>query len=106
MSSTPSKRLRGVCVGAGYFSQFQYAAWARISEVEIVAACNRNVDKVQAIATHFGISKVYGIDRLDEMLDVEKPDFIDVITPPETHIEIVRKAALFGDLAPKPDSLE
>jgi D-apiose dehydrogenase len=96
MSSSVSIKLRGVCVGAGYFSQFQYAAWSRIPEVEIVAACNRSVDKIGAIATEHGIPNVYGIDRLDEMLDTEKPDFIDIITPPETHTEIVRKAAARG----------
>ncbi len=96
MSSSSSRKLRGVCVGAGYFSQFQYSAWNRIPEVEIVAACNRSVEKVQEIARQFGISKVYEIARLDEMLDTEKPDFVDVITPPETHTEIVRKAAARG----------
>ena len=96
MSSSSNKKLRGVCVGAGYFSQFQYSAWSRIDQVEIVAVCNRNVDKVRAVATQHGIPTVYGIDRIDEMLDTEKPDFIDIITPPETHIEIVRKAAQRG----------
>ncbi len=35
-------RYRGVCIGAGYFSKFQYEAWNRIPEVEITAMCNRN----------------------------------------------------------------
>ena len=28
-------QLKGVCVGAGYFSHFQYEAWQRIPEVTI-----------------------------------------------------------------------
>ena len=30
-------RYRGVCIGAGYFSKFQYEAWNRIPEVRITA---------------------------------------------------------------------
>ncbi len=89
-------KLKGVCIGAGYFSQFQYSAWTRIPEVEIVAACNRNQDKAKTVAAKFGIPNTYGIDQLGEMLDTEKPDFIDIITPPETHLEIVKAAAQRG----------
>ena len=35
--------LRGVGVGAGYFSQFHYEAWNRMPEVEIVALAERPV---------------------------------------------------------------
>ena len=33
-------KLRGVGIGAGYFSQFHYEAWARIGGVEIAAVCD------------------------------------------------------------------
>jgi hypothetical protein len=39
------KKLRGICLGAGYFSRFQYEAWARIPEVEIIALANRSLDR-------------------------------------------------------------
>ena len=32
------KKLKGVCIGAGGFSHFQYEAWSRIPEVEIAAS--------------------------------------------------------------------
>ena len=51
--------MKGVCVGAGYFSRFQYEAWQRIPEVEIVANCNRNLERAQEYATEFGIPKSY-----------------------------------------------
>ena len=47
--------LRGVCVGAGYFSRFQYEAWKRIPEVEIVANCNRSLEPAQQYAEEFGV---------------------------------------------------
>ncbi|MCH6257649.1 Gfo/Idh/MocA family oxidoreductase [Puniceicoccaceae bacterium K14] len=96
MTSSKSNQLRGVCVGAGYFSRFQYAAWKRIPEVAISAICNRNLEKAKALANQLRIPNAYGIDQLEEMLDVEKPDFIDIITPPETHLPIVTAAAKRG----------
>lgn len=77
--------LKGVCVGAGYFSRFQYEAWDRIPGVLIAALCNRDHEKGLAIANEFGIGKCY--PSVEEMLDIERPDFIDIITPPETHLE-------------------
>ncbi|MDQ8180631.1 Gfo/Idh/MocA family oxidoreductase [Pelagicoccus sp. SDUM812005] len=88
--------LRGVCLGAGYFSQFQYEAWTRIPEVEIVACCNRTQDKAQKVADQYGIPKAYGWDELEKMFDTEKPDFVDIITPPETHLDVVELAAKRG----------
>jgi predicted dehydrogenase len=43
------KRLRGVSVGAGYFSRFQHEAWSRIPEVEIVAICDQVEEKARAV---------------------------------------------------------
>ena len=91
-----SERLKGVCVGAGYFSRFQYEAWARIPEVEIVANCNRNLEPARAYAEEFGIAKSYAFDEFAAMLDGEKPDFVDIITPPQTHLELCRIAAERG----------
>jgi D-apiose dehydrogenase len=73
-------KLKGVCIGAGYFSHFQYEAWQRIPEVEIVAFSNRDLTKAAEITTQFGIQKCYSDYR--EMFDAEKPDFVDIITPP------------------------
>jgi len=86
--------LRGVCVGAGYFAKFQYEAWNRIPEVQIVALCNRNHEKGQEVADEFGIAHVY--TDFAEMLKTEKPDFVDIITPPETHLEYCKVAADLG----------
>lgn len=88
--------LRGVCLGAGYFSQFQYEAWTRIPEVEIVACCNRTKEKAQKVADQYGIPHAYAWADLAEMFDTLKPDFVDIITPPETHLEVVKLAAARG----------
>jgi predicted dehydrogenase len=88
------KRLRGACIGAGYFSRFHYDAWRRIPEVEIIACCDLDEERRQGIAVEFGIPRNYADYR--EMLDRERPDFVDVITPPVTHLGICAEAARRG----------
>ena len=85
------KKLKVVGIGAGYFAGFQYRAWNRIPEVEVTAMCNRNTDKASGIMKECGIAKHYTDWR--EMLEKEKPDVVDVITPPETHLEMCREAS-------------
>lgn len=88
-----NRKLRGVVLGAGYFSRFQYEAWLRIPEVELVAVANRSLEKARAVAAEFRIPRACAWSGLAALLDEEKPDFIDIITPPETHLEVVRLAA-------------
>lgn len=87
-------RLKGVALGAGYFSRFQYEAWSRIPEVEIAAIYNRTEDKARGMMATYGVSRYYGDWR--QMIDQEHPDFVDIITPPETHEEMCAYAAARG----------
>ena len=92
MSDT--RQLRGVAIGAGYFSRFHYDAWSRIDEVELVALCDLDAPKAQQVASAHDITKVY--TDAEAMLDAEKPDFVDVITRPDSHLGLVRLAAKRG----------
>ena len=94
MSRTSPRRLRGVSVGAGYFSRFQHEAWSRIPEVEIVAVCDRAEETARAVQEQFAVANRY--TSWTEMLDREQPDFIDIITPPNTHEEMCGYAARSG----------
>lgn len=86
--------FKAVAVGAGYFSYFQYEAWQRIPEVTVTAFCNRNADRARLITEKYGIEHHYTDYR--EMLENEKPDFVDIITPPPTHLEMCKVAADLG----------
>jgi predicted dehydrogenase len=88
------ERLKGVAIGAGYFSRFQYEAWTRIPEVEITALCNRDLEKARPLMDEHGVPRHYPDYR--KMIEEEKPDFVDIITPPETHREMCRFAAERG----------
>ena len=88
------EKLKGVCIGAGYFSHFQYEAWNRIPEVEITALCNSNRERAEYVMNTYNVQNHY-TDYL-EMLDMEKPDFVDIITPPGTHLEMTRESLKRG----------
>lgn len=88
------KTLRGVCVGLGYFSQFHLEAWKRINNVKIAAVCDADIEKAKPASNTYGIQSFYS--DVQEMLSVEKPDFIDIITPPETHLELCQLAIKHG----------
>jgi predicted dehydrogenase len=83
-------RLKVAGVGAGYFSQFHLQGWRAIREVELAAWCDRDPAKLKG----FSDGKAYS--RVSHMLEREKPDLLDIVTPPETHLELVRAAAERG----------
>ena len=89
-----ARRLKGVGIGAGYFAPFQYEAWTRIPEVEIAAIYNRTEDRARAIMAEYAVPRYYRDWR--EMLRAERPDFVDIITPPDTHEEMCAYAAELG----------
>ena len=66
-------QLKGVAVGAGYFSQFHLEAWSRMEGVTIAAICDQDAGAAKRAAGRFGIGKQY-ID-FAEMLDAEKTGF-------------------------------
>jgi predicted dehydrogenase len=94
MTDTSQGKLRGVSVGAGYFSRFHHEAWSRIPEVEIVAVCDLVEQKARDVQEQYGVANCY--TDWTEMLEREQPDFIDIITPPVTHEEICEYAASRG----------
>jgi predicted dehydrogenase len=103
--------LKGIGVGAGYFSQFHYEAWSRMPEVELAAIVELDQFKAEGVARKFNIGHTY--TSLTQALEVQRPDFVDIITRPESHLEIVQQVAAQGidiicqkPLAPTPKEAE
>lgn len=86
--------LKLATVGTGYFSRFHYDAWARIPEVTVVGVCNRTLEGASTVAQQFYGAKAFS--SFEEMLETTRPDLIDIITPPETHLAYVTAAAQRG----------
>ena len=85
-----NKALRCVGVGAGYFSHYHYDAWRRIEEVDLLAIADCDRSRAERAAQEFNVSGVFADYRA--MLDSVRPDFVDIITPPETHVELCKAA--------------
>ena len=85
--------LKGVTVGCGFFSRIQMDSWKRVEGAEIVAACDLDADRLQSFTSDFGLK---GYSDADEMLDAEKPDFLDIATRPAGHLPLGKKAAQRG----------
>ena len=86
--------LRGVAVGAGYFSHFHYDAWGRVSGAALVALCDTSRERAEQASRRYQVGRVY--TDVAAMLEAERPDFIDIITPPATHRQICRLAGEHG----------
>jgi len=87
-------KLKGVAIGAGYFSQFHFEAWSRIENAELTAICDLDLARAQDAANQYGVANAY--DDFDKMLSVEKPDFVDIITRPDSHLAHVQQAVDSG----------
>lgn len=88
------EKLRIAIAGAGMVTRHHLIAWSRLSEVEVVAICNRNLEKALGRAREFGIPKAYS--NLAEMLEKERPDALDIAVATEAHREFAKAAAEHG----------
>lgn len=83
--------LKGVMIGGGYFAQFHAEAWSRISSAQIAAVADATPARANQFASQWKIPKAY--EDVEEMLEREKPDFVDIVTRPEAHLQITQLAA-------------
>ncbi|MEP2716847.1 Gfo/Idh/MocA family oxidoreductase [Pseudophaeobacter sp.] len=81
--------IKVACQGAGYFSQFHYASWASMSDVDLVGSCNRDITKARATG-------LPAYDDLAQMLAEATPDLLDIILPPAAHADSIRIALAAG----------
>jgi predicted dehydrogenase len=83
--------LRGVMIGAGFFAGFQAEGWRRIEGVRIAAVSDPAPGRAAEIAQRWGIPRHYSDTA--EMLQAERPHFVDIATRPESHRELTELAA-------------
>ncbi|HYE32035.1 MAG TPA: Gfo/Idh/MocA family oxidoreductase [Methylomirabilota bacterium] len=83
-------KLRFGTLGAGFWANYQLAAWSEAGGAECVAIYNRTRAKAESLAGKFGIPSVY--DNAERLLETERLDFVDIITDVETHPKFVLMA--------------
>ncbi len=85
--------IRVAVIGAGYFCRFHLEGWEQSDGATVVALCDTDTAKAQALADEFGIDAVF--DSAQAMLAEIAADLVDIATPPATHFSLVQLAAQF-----------
>lgn len=85
-----SKSIRVAAVGIGYFSQFHLQGWSDIEGADLIALSSRDPAALNAAADTYHVEGRY--TDFIAMLDQEKPDLLDIITPPVTHVGFIKAA--------------
>ena len=96
MATTPAlpNPLRIGVLGCGMISNEHFAAWARCAGAKVVAVCDPAIDRAKARAAEFGIDAVF--DSPQALMASGGVDAVDIVTPRQTHADMVRLAAHHG----------
>jgi predicted dehydrogenase len=87
--------LRGGLVGCGDVAKESHmGAWQAEKGAAIVAVCDRREEAAADVARWWGGPRVYG--DFDQMLASESLDFVDICTPPLTHLDLAARAMELG----------
>jgi D-apiose dehydrogenase len=89
-----TNKLRIGFAGAGAISQYHLVGWSEMPDAQVVAICDIDEAKARATARAFNIPNVY-TDFL-AMIEREKLDGVDIVTPVGTHAALTRLAADAG----------
>ena len=90
------KRVRAAVIGSGLIAGKKHIpAFQRLRhKTELVAVCDLNLAAAKDVAVRFGIPSAYS--DVAEMLRNEKPDLVDICTPPQTHTRLAVEAMRHG----------
>lgn len=78
-----TKKLQVVAIGAGYFSEFHFAAWQRLADTTLGAIVELDASKRIDLRARFPDTLI--VESLSQALEQIDADIIDIITPPSTH---------------------
>lgn len=83
--------LKVAVAGAGYFARFHHDGWARLPDAELVGVADLDLAKAQAAAAPYpGVRAFADVAR---MLDETGAELLDIATPPDSHLALVKLAA-------------
>ncbi len=86
-----SDKIRVAQIGAGFFAQFHAEAWSRLAGAELVALCDLDPTRAEALAAKAGHPAVF--TDAEAMLDQVRPDLVDIATPPSSHLALIEIVA-------------
>jgi len=85
------KRFSMGFIGSGFAADLHVHAYRRVPgfEVDLHAVYSRSLDNAKRFAATHGIARVH--ETLDEFLADPEIDIVDIVTPPATHMELIKK---------------
>lgn len=86
--------LKFAMIGAGFWSQYQLAAWGEVPGARCVAICDPLLDKAQSLAKAHAVPHV--AQDLTELLDQHELDFVDIVTSIDSHAPLALSAMQRG----------
>src|SRR6478672_4297147 len=87
-------KLRVVQVGCGDRAPSPISAMLDCGAVDLVALCDRHEEKRNKLGSQFSITHLY--NDLEEMIRVEKPDLVNIVTRPQIQMPIIERAVAAG----------
>ena len=89
-------KIKAAIIGTGLIAGKKHipAFLKHKNKVELVALCDVNKEAAEKVASKFGIPKTY--TDIAEMIEKEKPDIVDICTPPATHVRLAVEAMKMG----------
>jgi predicted dehydrogenase len=90
------KKVRAAIIGSGLIARKKHIpAFQRLrNKTELVAICDLNLAAAKQVAANFRIPSTYA--DVGAMLVSEKPDLVDICTPPQTHTQLAVEAMRHG----------
>ena len=88
------RELEFALIGAGFWSQYQLAAWGEIPGARCVAVCDQSLEKAQQRAFQAGVPNAYSDGR--ELFDKHDLDFVDIVSTVESHKSLASMAMQRG----------
>jgi nucleoside-diphosphate-sugar epimerase/predicted dehydrogenase len=86
--------LKTAIVGCGRISDIHLDTLGRLAGSEVVALCDLDAERAAAQAEKHGVPASFS--DVEELLDTCRPDVVHLLTPPATHLPLVRAAAARG----------
>lgn len=86
---TENRRARVAVIGTGWWSTYTHIPGLQANpDAELVALCDRDEERLQAAAEHYGVEKTY--TDVDELLRHERLDGVVVAVSHTTHYPVAR----------------
>ena len=89
-----SKKIRSAIIGCGRISAIHIAALKSLPYVEISGVCDLDEKLARSQAFQHKIPTVF--TDVETMMREIRPDAVHLLTPPRTHLALVRTVAGFG----------